>query len=369
MNLLTIYNTYCNILQTQIRLDKEMDQQKQIKLDKALALALALAAELERPSISEHVPIIDSDTPHGIQNEGNTCYFNSLIHFLRSMKKLFLDRNIDLNAKFDNNINNLIKFINCINPNLNNFRESDLTIISTYCDLNSLINFLKLEDIGVPQPSDEAFVNFIEKAYNFLHIDTLELNREIHNYTIIDKVEYRLYTDLQCQMVYNSLISPTIYLNLEITQFSIQELLNEFFNSIQLFNSNNGIDANKQYHTYYYNKDNKVYDIASNVTYIKGEKINVLKYPLYLIFFLGRYNNVYTKNVLEITIDEIININGNQYKFLSKCKHMGTLDGGHYINISLRSNNKYYEYDDSNVRLIQYEPEDTDSTLFLYVKI
>ena len=107
--------------------------------------------------------------------------------------------------------------------------------------------------------------------------------------------------------------------------------------------------------------------------------LNIVRPPKILILSLQRINYQYkVKNECLVKIPEILDIkefidfdfgydNNSIYELYSIINHVGKIDFGHYYSyIKLYDDNLWYEFDDSNVKLIGSELIDYDKAYILF---
>lgn len=358
---------------------------------------------IEKYILNVAIPNINTIMPNvpymGIENEVNTCFFNSTINLLRSMTKLFLynEININLITKIilynfkDVSIEdqqNVIKFINFINPNLTNFKTNNINRIGSNCNYSGIYKLLNLrwkmqEDSG---ETFGTFINFIKE----LNTSYKKLFLNIHYLDFTQKSDIYYNENSNCMRLYDieSSLKPSKYedmnkLDLAIIDINnLSENINSFTDFEKFDNYEQKIDKN-----YIYKKNGEKYIKSTNtiintrisdskINYNVCKKIELVNIALYLVIYLKIFNNDRTKKIINNNmVKEQITINNIKYKLASICLHGGeTINSGHWVNLSLRNDGKYYEYNDTHVskeNSLENYLSNTSRTpaLLLYVKI
>ena len=96
--------------------------------------------------------------------------------------------------------------------------------------------------------------------------------------------------------------------------------------------------------------------------------------PKILIICLNRFDNNNNKLNTHISFDSILNLkkytvlkDNSKYELYSICNHYGITNGGHYTSVC-KKNNKWYEYDDAKVLLIDEKNIFTENAYCLFYK-
>lgn len=245
----------------------------------------------------------------GLQNLGNTCYFNCILQLLMRCESyiniidIVSHKSIIMN-EFKNFINRY-RNENCIAP------EEIKKIIKEKLKFNEfeqydahefLILFLDIIEIEFKKSNK---MNINDKFFNFKY-DTFFKNMEDTN-------------DVKKITTTETILSLPFHLDL-------QNAINSFKNIEKIEN----------------------WESEKNRQFVNAEKYNDICYwPKYLFIQINRYDAQYQKINEKMTIP----LNIDNYKFIGAVVHYGLSQFGHYISI-LKINEKYFLCDDDKIKII-----------------
>jgi hypothetical protein len=312
---------------------------------------------------------------YGINNYGNTCFANASIHFLRSMPELFYKIRAcqtkmgDIHKVIDGYIRDTQKsflenpqsgLINKFNflRSLRNKPISELkseyfnfiNYIGNYNELNSVvnaqcmesfINFSQLIVFSVQNDAHEFITNFLDTIYLNIIDNSTNIKSNTISYDIVSTLNHlngsfiREIIDPPHEVFMITVVKETDKNNKIITK-SLTQLIEHYF-------SQEIIDVRVE------GKSIKVY---------QQQEIRNLK--RYLLLQLKNVDDSGELIVAPILIEDTINIKSRGKTYIchpiSIIEHQGGgSGGGHYINYSKRRDNKWYEYNDSHVKMTDLE--------------
>lgn len=293
----------------------------------------------------------------GLGNLGNTCYLNSVTQIFSNIHEFseFLDNVSHLNKNLDsillNEYNDLRKLI--WNKNVTIIPKKYLSILFKVNKKRNLDDFVGYNQNDFMEFYDLLMNSFHKslrniKIYNYDYINDFSnenddkkyinfLNIVFKNdYSIINNIfsgiyEIRLKSKDNKKIVsksYDLFNSMSLGFKKDCT---VLELFNEHFKPELL----NGEDQ-------WYNDETKQKEDVIKETCIK-------KFPKILCLHLKRFTNNLKKIRFNVNFDLILNINKNKYELFGLVMHSGTFDGGHYYVIIKNENEKWYNFNDTNV--------------------
>ena len=311
----------------------------------------------------------------GLVNLGNTCYINSCLQIISHIPELnryvgdYLNKNNDfdnLSVKFlkewydlyalmwkKNCIispNRFIKYIHNISKEKKNelfsgFMQNDSTEFM-YFILQIMDEALKssnddkylLNSLLKNSNKDNSFHNFLKSQYKKCYSKIDEL------FTIYVRMDI---VDVKTKKNLSHNYESFYILDLPIDSLHINDCLSNHFKDEEMNKQNNN--------QYYDDKENKYKDVL--------KKTSIYNTPPYLLLQLKRWNQNLKKNQRLIHYDiENLNITpfmcknnmkkNCNYKLFGIINHSGNVFGGHYYSYIKSFDNKWYEFNDSNVKEI-----------------
>jgi ubiquitin carboxyl-terminal hydrolase 36/42 len=284
----------------------------------------------------------------GLNNQGNTCYLNSILQCMLHCKKfvIYLFNHNDSIINSNKNLL-LVEFVSLVDKIW--FRDNKN--ISPTSFLSKLVETYPFYRIGQQQDSHECMLNILEELEkNIIELNIIELNidnQEIekkewfsmftqHNF--LKEVFYGLYeTEIKCENNHSSITKePFVDISLPFDKESnLEDLLDNF-------------QKNE-----YLREDNKYY-CEKCKQYVNAEKcLKIKEIPNNnLIIHLKRFDNFIKKKNNLITYPEELTIKDIKYHLFGIVNHTGSLFGGHYYSYIKHIDNNWYELNDSNVSRI-----------------
>jgi ubiquitin carboxyl-terminal hydrolase 36/42 len=272
---------------------------------------------------------------NGLNNLGNTCFFNSVLQILYQCT--ILNKIIYNNTITGNLIDQYNLYLNSYNEHNSSFSpEYIINYVSTILGRN-----------GYQQEDAEQYLNFIIDAL----IDELKLwtKKEGKGSTIIKG-------SITLDILIDSLF--TIKMNKEIICPDCKTISksSDDINKLYLTLNDESDDLENMIINYYTEKldnENK-YKCSSCKNHVEATiNRNIIKLPKYLIIALKRYTNNNDKINKRINIQESITFNSPNkiYNLRGFIYHSGNTGGGHYVYYG-KKDNVWHEYNDSHVSVV-----------------
>ena len=277
-------------------------------------------------------PIEIDKISNGLNNLGNTCFFNSVLQLLLQctvFNKLILLNNIDGNLinKYSNFIQQYANSNGSISP------SNIINYVSNHLGRNNY-----------QQEDAEQYLNFM--------IDTMI--EEMHNWTIHNSLVDSKMANSSKNITLKELINNIFTINIE------KNIYCPICNNVSKSNDN----INKLYLSINSQQDLKsliyeyLYEILDDQNRWKCDKCNnfvnatikknIISLPKYLIIVLKRYNNDNNKINNNINMADHMIINSKNYYIRGIILHSGITNGGHYVYYGLKDD-IWYKYNDSSV--------------------
>ena len=303
----------------------------------------------------------------GIENIGNTCFFNSVIQLLNN-NTLF--RNYILSENYDKSLlevnqgyNKLLKLLKLVIKNIGNdeIEKKYIVLFFKVLDIISKKDCLASDicDLSIHNDSEELLSYLLDKLDDYTinnftikgNTKSIKLfNKNFNNkQNIITKLfKYQYVTQQECLKCnhltvlkydnYSNILKLPIYENNINT---LEESLNHFFNLKKI----------DEYHC----------EKCKNKTQAKDRTL-ISYCPYILLIQLLRFTNDGSKINKTVEIPKLLNLkkysfnisNKIEYKLSSIICHSGSLDFGHYISV-VNNNDNWYLINDESVDIINDE--------------
>lgn len=260
----------------------------------------------------------------GLNNLGNTCFFNATMQCLLSLEEFtsFIETcSFSEKQPLSKALQNFIylyrsKPQGAVNPNtfINGIASKIKLFDGRQQDAHSFLELLLSGIFEENKPPGKNMANPLEDLFLVEHKDTITCKK------CFGKIEVRTKSPIQW-----------LFINESITQSILA------YESIEDY-----VDDESQWHC----------DKCKR-TVSTGIKHKITSTSQYIILHLNRFQDLYRKNNKEIKIDEYICINGMEYKITGTVCHSGSLNFGHYYAYAKRNSLggkiSYYKFNDSSV--------------------
>tara|TARA_B100000424_G_C22911824_1_gene485115 strand:- start:35 stop:1069 length:1035 start_codon:yes stop_codon:yes gene_type:complete len=313
----------------------------------------------------------------GLVNLGNTCYINSCLqiisnipelnNYINNYLKIVKNQNNDINISFLKEWNDLHKLMwlkNCtISPNrfikyIHHISKTKKNNLFSGFDQNDSTEFMYfilqiIHEALCKNNNNNKLLSKVIKEYDNNSENTFrKFMFKIHenSYSKVDEL-FTFYIKMDIVDEKNNKCLSSNYesfyiLDLALNSLNIEDCLSDYFRDEYMNKENNN--------QYFDDKDNKYKNVI--------KKTSIIKNPPYLIIQLKRWNTNLKKNQRIINYDTTLNIskfmNNTKNKHLSNYElfgiinHSGNVLGGHYYSYIKNFNDKWYSFNDANIKEI-----------------
>ena len=294
----------------------------------------------------------------GLNNLGNTCYFNSCLHCIYNCK-LLSDMFLQPGVREGRLVKEYIAFINKNKEHLTNpisptdvrnafvIQNQKFNNYSQHDSMECMIDFLNTMNNELKDPYCRYFYSKYDHPLTQVWAKQLNLSDSLITKLCYGVIKYKIYDNTTVTIKYE----PTLCLLLPIKEPKNTKCVNID-------------DCLKTFKT-------------SNILLTNGITVpcqsSIVKLPYYLIIYLKRFyierfkflkNNVSVKYPKDLDITEYVDKsvkeelkrNEIKYKLLAVNEHNGGLFGGHYTAIC-RCGQEWIKYNDSSVSTVDYKSQ------------
>jgi ubiquitin C-terminal hydrolase len=284
-----------------------------------------------------------SNKSKGLENLGNTCFFNSVLQMLFQctvLNKLLVEN--DINGSLINIYKQYL--ISYIDPNKNSLANP-----------REIVNYVSqiLERRGLSQEDADQYITFIidciinefkewaKKSSNIIIANkSMSLNDLIINLFTI-KCDKEIFCP-QCDNI-SKTNDDINKLYLSIDDIIYEQIDNNQSNTLNFL-------INKYLYETLDNNNKWKCDKCNNMVNATIKR-TINKFPKYLIITLKRYSNNNKKNNQEIDMPYNFAFIDKNFYLRGIIYHSGSTNGGHYVYYG-NKNNQWYLYNDSSISLI-----------------
>lgn len=288
----------------------------------------------------------DNNLSNGLDNLGNTCFFNSVLQLL-----------------YQCTIFNKLLLVNDFDGSLIKIYKDFLTSYSNNPNPSKILKYVShiLGRTLYSQEDAEQYLNFIIDAI-IDELKTFIKNNSLQNLKIVDK-------NIKLNELVDHLFTLQIKKKIICPKCNHISKSNDNINKLYLsINSDRLEDMIINYLNEYLDDDNRYKcDKCNNNVNAKIER-EIIKLPKYLIITLKRYSNQNSKINRDIYMYKEFKLDKN-YELRGIIYHSGSTNGGHYVYYG-KKNNNWYLYNDSSVSRINDEKLDNIikyGYIYLYV--